>query len=337
MISRKLQINIGIGIVLSALFLFLAFRKINLSEIGGLFSHLNWSLILLLIPASFFLFVLRAIRWYFLMKSIKRITIPSLFSSIMVGFMINQTLPLRIGEFVRAYSLSRKEKIKVTECLGTIITERIFDLFTLLLILIPLLFIPAVAQKLGNSSTYILGFSLLLFAVFIVLYFFGLTLIENQLAVKLIPEKIRQIVTDIIKGLQSLKNPWDVLMLLFFSFIFWICCGYFYYLSLGIFHISGLPLWSGFFILLLIAFGVALPSSPGYIGNYHYFAMLSLEFFNIPKEIALGYAIFTHVLQTVFIVVVGLVCLFFEGFKISEAWTRAKVQAGEEPGQANTP
>ena len=337
MISRKMKINIGVGIALSIFFLFLAFRKINLSEIGGLIPQINWLIILLLIPVSFLLFGLRAIRWYFLMKSMKKITIISLFSSIMVGFLINYTLPLRIGEFVRAYSLARKEKIMVTECFGTIITERIFDLFSLLLIFIPLLMIPAVANKLGSASIYILGFSLLLFGIFIFLYFFGLRLMENKLVIKLIPEKIHRIVLDIIKGLQSLKNPVDILIVLLFSFLFWILSGYFFYLTLGIFHISGLPVWSGFFILLLIAFGVALPSSPGYIGNYHYFAMVGLEFFGISKEIALGFAIITHLLQTVFVVAVGLVCLFFEGFKISEVWTQAKVQSGEESNPVNTP
>jgi len=337
MMSRKMKINIGVGIVLSALFLFLAFRKINFSEIIGLFPQINWYIILLLIPVSFLLFGLRAIRWYFLMKSIKKITISSLFSSIMVGFMINQTLPLRIGEFVRAYSLARKEKIKVTECFGTIITERIFDLFSLLIIFIPLLMIPAVADKLGPASIYILGFSLLLFGVFIYLYFFGLRIMENKLVKKLIPENIRRIVLDIIKGLQSLKNPTDILILLFFSLLFWIISGYFFYISFSIFNISGLPIWSGFFILLLIAFGVALPSSPGYIGTYHYFVRIGLEFFNIPKEIALGYAILIHLLQTVFVVVVGLICFFFEGFKISDAWTPAKAQSRKESNPANTP
>lgn len=337
MISRKMKINIGVGIVLSALFLFLAFRKINFSEIIGLLPQINWYIILLLIPVSFLLFGLRALRWYFLMKSIKRISIPSLFSSIMVGFMINHTLPLRIGEFVRAYSLARKENIKVTECFGTIITERIFDLFSLLMIFIPLLLIPAVADKLGQASIYILGFSLLLFGIFIYLYFFGLKIMENKLVKKLIPENIHHIVFDIIKGLQSVKNPGDILILLLFSFLFWIISGYFFYISLGVLHISGLPIWSGFFILLLIAFGIALPSSPGYIGNYHYFAMIGLEFFNIPKEIALGYAILTHLLQTAFVVAVGLVCFFFEGFKISEAWTQAKVRTGEESNPVNTP
>jgi len=330
MISRMMKINIGVGVVLSVFFLFLAFRKINFSEIVGLLPQINWSIVLLLIPLSLLLFVLRAIRWYFLMKSIKRITIRSLFSSIMIGFMINHTLPLRIGEFVRAYSLARKEKIKVAECLGTIVTERIFDLFTLLLILIPLLFIPAVSKMLGMASLYILAFSLLLFGAFISLYFFGSRLMEIQLVVKLIPEKIRYIVIDIITGLQSLKNPRDIFMLLLFSFLFWISAGYFYYLSLGILHISGLPIWSGFFLLLMISFGVALPSSPGYIGNYHYFAMIGLEFFGVSKEIALGFAILTHIMQTAFVVAVGLVCLFFEGFNISEIWNRSQVQTKSE-------
>jgi uncharacterized protein (TIRG00374 family) len=330
-----MKLNIGVGIVLSVLFLFLAFRKINFSEIIGIIPQINWYIILLLIPVSFLLFGLRAIRWYFLMKSIKRITIRSLFSSIMIGFMINHTFPLRIGEFVRAYSLARKEEIKFTECFGTIITERVFDLLSLLLIFIPLLLIPAVAGKLGPATIYIMGFSILLFGVFICFYFFGLKIMEFKLIRRLIPANIHRIALDVISGIQSLKNFRDVLLLLFFSILFWLLSGYFFYLSLGIFGISGLPLWSGFFILLLIAFGVALPSGPGYIGNYHYFAMIALEFFNIPKETALGFAILTHLLQTVFVVAVGLVCLFFEGFKLSEAWSQARIQSGEKSGPAD--
>jgi len=238
--------------------------------------------------------------------------------------MINHTLPLRFGEFARAYSLSRKEGLSTVECFGTIITERVFDLLALFVILIPLFLVPAVSHQLGGVGMLLFTILLVFFLFFVFIYRYGLIIIEHKKIIAFLPKKLIPILLNLIKGLQSLKNWRDLSNVILLSLISWFAAGVLFYAFLPVFHITHLPLWSGMVILVFISFGVALPSSPGYIGTYHYFAMLSLELFGIDRETALGFSITTHLLQTLFFVGTGLICLFFEGLKFSDTITQSR-------------
>ena len=57
----------------------------------------------------------------------------TLFSTILIGFMANNVLPLRLGEFVRAYVIGRREKLSVSASFATIVIERVFDGCTVVL------------------------------------------------------------------------------------------------------------------------------------------------------------------------------------------------------------
>ena len=321
---KKLTLSIIIGVAISVLFLFLAFRQAEMSEMIQIITHTNIPYLLLLIPFPFILIYLRALRWQVILRSIRRVSIPSLFSSTIIGFMVNHTLPLRIGEFARAYSLARKEQLSTVECFGTIITERVYDLLALFLMLIPLLFVPEVSQQFGEVGTYLVLALLLFYLFFLYLSRYGSRFLEYRIVSALIPRKIFPLVASLVRGLQSLQSWRDLLIVIAISIISWMGAGFLYYVGLAAFHITHLPVWSGFVILIFIAFGVALPSAPGYIGTYHYFAILALELFGIDRDTAQVYSIVTHGLQTIFFIGVGLICLFYEGMKISEAIARSR-------------
>ena len=82
-------------------------------------------------------------RWRYLVRPVKKdIKTTALFSPLMVGYMANM-LPARAGEFIRAYLLSKKERISFSSSFATIFIERLFDLIVLLLLIIwILLFMP---------------------------------------------------------------------------------------------------------------------------------------------------------------------------------------------------
>ena len=210
MTSKKLALSIVIGLTMSAFFLFLAFRQIEIKEVGNILVRINILYLLPILPISLVITILRALRWQVLLKSVKIISVPSLFSSTMIGFMINHTLPLRIGEFARAYSLSRKEDLSTVECFGTIITERVFDLLALFVILVPLLLVPTVSQQLGNVGILLFIILLLFFLFFMFIYRYGLIIIAHKKIISFLPKKLFPILFNLIKGLQSLKNWKDL-------------------------------------------------------------------------------------------------------------------------------
>ena len=131
------------GFVLSLFFLVIFFRKIDLVTIWNSFLSVEYLYVIPLVVFNIFSFWVRAKRWQYLLAPIKKIKISPLFHATAIGFLANNILPARIGELVRAYVLGSKEKISKTSSFATIVVERLFDGFTILLLfLVVILFLP---------------------------------------------------------------------------------------------------------------------------------------------------------------------------------------------------
>ncbi|MBI4629964.1 MAG: flippase-like domain-containing protein, partial [Candidatus Rokubacteria bacterium] len=75
--------------------------------------------------------------------------------------------------------------------------------------------------------------------------------------------------------------------------------------------------------------GVSIPSAPGYVGVFHYAAVLAVEIFDVPRAAGLGYALLFHASQVIPITLVGWLFLLREHLSLGEA---ARAQpAGDSP------
>src|SRR5437867_9349258 len=130
--GRKL--NILLSTVLLALFLYLAFRNVNLSELAEILKHTNYFYVVTAGLIGVILgSVVRVFRWRVLLEPIKaNVSFKNMISSTMVGYMVNNLIP-RSGEFVRPYLLGKSENISKASAFGTIIIEKIIDTITFLL------------------------------------------------------------------------------------------------------------------------------------------------------------------------------------------------------------
>ena len=115
--------------------LFLAFRGEDLNLIALELKKVNtFGLIL----ASIILLMscyIRAIRWKILIEPLGSISISKSLSATMIGYFGNGVLVFRLGELLKAYSISRNSDIKTASLLGTVILERSLDLLMIFLIL----------------------------------------------------------------------------------------------------------------------------------------------------------------------------------------------------------
>jgi uncharacterized protein (TIRG00374 family) len=124
--------RIILGFAVSAVFLFFALRGQDYGAIREAFSQVTYWY---LIPALLLYFtgvLVRAYRWSVLLRPVERVRTRELLGINAVGLMANNVLPLRTGEFVRAYALSQKTNISKSTGLATIAVERIFDGMALL-------------------------------------------------------------------------------------------------------------------------------------------------------------------------------------------------------------
>ena len=130
-----------IGLTVSLLLLYWALHDVSFSELWGYLRDANFGLLLLAIAMQTSLFLVRAARWkVFLKPALERPSFYSRFASTCIGFMANNLLPARVGEFARAYALSRSQPISVSASFGSLVVERLFDGLTLVAFLAAPLF-----------------------------------------------------------------------------------------------------------------------------------------------------------------------------------------------------
>lgn len=298
-----------IGILLSLLFLWLAFRKVNFGEVGDALRNANY----IFFALAFFLggagFLLRAYRWKIMLSPIKDIRFGKVFSALTIGFMANGILPMRLGEIVRALVLGYDEGISRSAALATIVVERVFDIFVLLFLFsVFLILIPFPSQ--------VMKISLFIFSVGLIAIVFLLFIISKpQLMIKLfnfLPERINQkfqkTFLSFIEGLKIIKN-WKLLALVtLLSFCLWSYIAVINYTVFHALHIE-LPLYAAFIVMITVCLGISLPSAPGFVGTFHYFAILGLSIFGISKNTALSFAILSHLIAFLPVVLIGFFCL----------------------------
>lgn len=298
-----------IGILLSLLFLWLAFRKVDFSEVGFALGNANYLYFVLAFFLSGAGFLLRAYRWKIMLSPIKDIRFGKVFSALTIGFMANGILPMRLGEIVRAIALGYDEGISRSAALATIVVERVFDIFVLLFFFAVFLLIIPFPTTIKNIA--LIAFSIGVF----VIGFFILLISRPKLIMKLfnfLPDKlykrIQSTILSFIEGLMIIKN-WKLLtMVTLLSISFWSYVAIINYTLFQVLQIE-LPLYAAFIVMISVSLGVSLPSAPGFVGTFHYFAILGLSIFSISKNTALSFAILSHLIAFLPVVLIGFFCL----------------------------
>ncbi len=321
----KDKLKFWVGLVVSLVFLYLAFRGQDFGKIGQALGEANY---IWLLPAlvSYFLGVgVRALRWHYLLGPVKKVPTQRLFPVVVIGYMANNVLPVRMGEVVRAYVLGRRENVSKTGTLATIVVERIMDGITMLLFL-------SVTALFVTISTDIEGIEKLgaaVFLIFIALFFIIASSRKNLLRLEafglgLLPAGLRPKVAGIadkfIEGLQVLRQWRDLLAVFGLSVLAWLCeAGMYWMVALAF---AGLNLsWQAIIMTLAVAnLFTLVPSTPGYVGPFDFAAnKVLVSIFSVRAELAASYVILLHAALYFPVTIWGLVYWVREHFSFKEA------------------
>ena len=164
--KQRLKKRYILGLLIGALFLWLAFRKVDLDEVWLTLKGANYWYLIPNIILTFLGMWLRALRWKVMLDPVGKVALSKVYASTMIGFMANNVLPFRLGEFVRPYSIGTTGGISRSAALATIALERVFDMFALLLFLVwVLIALPSLAtvEWLDQVGYLGLGMSILLY------------------------------------------------------------------------------------------------------------------------------------------------------------------------------
>ena len=116
-----------IGVIVSVVFLVLFFYKVDLQELIRALQNANYLYVILGGIIYFVAIYLRTVRWKYILAPLGKLSIKKLYPIVVVGYTANNLMPVRLGEFVRAYYLNEKQKIGKSATLATILIERVYD------------------------------------------------------------------------------------------------------------------------------------------------------------------------------------------------------------------
>lgn len=303
-----------LGVILTIIFLAIALWKIDINELGDTLASADYRFVLPAATVTLLGYICRTYRWKRILAPSKSVSLRQLFPVLMIGFMANNILPARVGEFVRAYTLQRQEQVSKSFGLATIFLERLLDGLTLVLFLAILsLAFPLPAW--GTSIAYFASAIFLIAAVFIVALLlkedFALTVVRGF--AQPLPHKAGAwLLTKagfFIDGLRALQRKRAVFSIIAVSLVVWIFEGISYYLIIQGFGLQLSPLalvLAALFLLVMVNLGTMIPSAPGYVGTFQVFGVLALSVFGVKREVALSIAIVSHTMQYVLVTAIGL-------------------------------
>jgi glycosyltransferase 2 family protein len=311
-----------LGILISVILVYLSIRGINLQDVFRDLKKIQPTYVIFFILLIILMQWLRSYRWGVILQPMGKLGQFSLFSVTSVGFLAIASIPARIGELARPYLISKRSSIKMSSALGTILIERVLDGFTVLAIAVIVLLLTDLPPWMIRSSIifFLLALGMFCFIIFLILRRDAALKLINKILSKLpgkFAHKIDELIHHFIDGFQIVTNIKFLLYLFFLSALIWLVDVLAIYMLLKAFGFN-LPVMASFVVMIILIVGIAIPTAPGYIGNWHAACWLGLSLFDVAKTEALSFAVVYHFLSMVIVVVLGVAFLPFNKFSISD-------------------
>jgi len=301
-----------LGAVISALFLIIALRGLNLRQLLLDMQAANYWWLLPGVAVYFVAVWVRTWRWHYLLRPIKPIPVRAMWSLVVIGYMGNNIYPFRAGEVIRAYLLKKREGVSVSASIATILVERVFDgLVMLIFVFVALPFAPGLPAWLRQT---VIMASLAFFGALIVFLVMATMPAASQKfyrwgIAKFVPGRFQASLLGLadrfMDGLSSLSNPLDVFMVFFTSVIVWLLETVKYWFVMHAFSFS-----VSFFALMLmngvVNLATTLPSAPGYIGTFDGPGIEVLKVFGVTPSVAAAYTLVLHAALWLPVTLLGL-------------------------------
>lgn len=311
---RVWQVPLALGV--SAALLWWAFREVDFNEALGYLRSVRIPWLLAAVAVATSLFPLRLIRWRLLLRREDGRAYPwlPLWHAVAMGFAANNVLPFRAGEVVRTVAASRLTGARLSTSLASVAVERVFDALTVVGLLSLALLMPGIppgfmvagipVQRVATTAG-VLAAAALVAAGLVVAF----PLVAERVVRRLIPSdrlalRLVELIGGIRQGLDVLRSPARLAGVGFWSVVLWLMNALSFYLA---FRAFDLPV--GYVAALImqgvLAFGIAVPSAPGYVGPFEAIITTVLAVYGIGPNQAVAYAVCYHLTTFVPITLLG--------------------------------
>lgn len=314
--KNRLQILLGIlvGIVcLAAVFIFYA----RPAEIIESLRHvrINYFLISMLSVVGFMF--IRAIRLLFMLDN--SIPYSKVFHIQNIGYMLSQLLPLRLGDVARVILIGNVPPVTMAQGFSTLVIERLMDLLFIVVLL------PFTISGIANIPEWMRSFAQL--SGFVAIAGIGVLIIAanqreralriaDSLMGRLLPflnrESWLRRFDGLLVGLKSLTSIRDGAILILLTILIWVPVIIAYYFAILAVNLE--PTWTmAAFVVCAAALSVAIPSTPGQAGPFHFAVITALQLFGQPAAESASFAFLYHIGSLLVMVILGMIGILSTG------------------------
>jgi glycosyltransferase 2 family protein len=316
--------QLWLGLLVSALFLWLALRGLKLEEVWEGMRGANYWWLIPSVATYFVAVWARTWRWDYMLRPLKHIPMRRLFPVVVIGYMGNNVYPFRAGEVLRSYVLRRREDIPMSASLATVIVERVFDGLVMLIFVfaaLPLAPLPSESLRLTVIVASVAFFGAM------VVFFAAAAVPERTIYLakwfsdRLLPERLQRPFMDItirfLSGLESLRSFRNVMMIFLTSIVIWLLETVKYW-----FVMHAFPFEVSFFALMLmngvVNLATTLPSAPGYVGTFDAPGIAVLTLYRVEQAVATAYTLVLHAALWLPVTLLGAYYMIQEGMSWSD-------------------
>ena len=333
--TRKTIINVlkyVIGLVGGILLFYWAVGSIDKEDFFDGLKRANYFYILLALFIALLSHFFRAIRWKMMLNSLGyKPKLWATYASLMVGYGFNNLVP-RGGELARCSVLYKAEDVPVSVSMGTVITERIFDLIILLLMVGTIFALEfdtlmAMFERLGQQDPgqpqqdgmSLKTIVMIVVGAMAVLGVVGFVVFRKRIMKTKIFQKASGFVKQMLQAAMRVAKLDKPFLFIFHTIMIWVCYVVMTYIPfLALKETSHLSFYFGAIVLTIGGLGIAFPS-PGGTGSYHVAVKETFRAFGHDANDGTIIATIIHASQMVMTTVVGSI-----GFLMLEVYRKRK-------------
>lgn len=318
-----------VGLIITFLCLVVLSRQINLDDVLDALTRFHWGYLIFGIASLSFGYAMRILRWSMMLRATGAATSFAECSAPFLGSIaLNNILPLRLGDVVRALVFPRSMGITRATATSSLIMERLIDLMSLLscfaigLFAIQAITIPAELRSTAVTLSVFGAITLMI----VFLYSAKLAHLFNGLAKKAGSTAKVAVVYNAVRGLlegfNSMSRPKALFGILIISVLVWIGeAGLFYFVLLGT-GVESSPIIA-LLVMALATLSTLVPSSPGYVGPFHLAAFTAVSLVGGTAGQAASYAVIVHLALWLPTTIGGVLAIWTD----PELFRKAKVHA----------
>ncbi len=308
------------GLAVSAVALYLLLSGVQTDALLQAWSRLSATGLLLALLTLVLGYTLRIVRWWWMLRSFEpRVRLRHCVTPFVASIALNNVLPLRAGDAVRAFGFQRQLGLPAATVLGTVLVERLLDLAMLLVFFFAgAALVPAGALPAGMAR----GAAVMAIGACAVLI--ALPLVGPALARRLKggaahtgesrrwTAALRAGAAALFDSFALLRSPRRAALLLPLTVLIWAMEGA-VFASIAADLSSQTPAMAAWFAMATGTLATLLPSTPGYVGTFDYFTMLGLSAFGASREVATAFSLSVHAVLWAPVTAVGLALLALHG------------------------